>query len=94
MSRNPLNERQEFAAVQRTATPTLCWLWAIPAGKTDRLDERPLTSMALTPEQADRVEVHAARDGWHSFRRVADDNATPDFAGAVRCVTDTARAAR
>lgn len=59
-------------------------LWAIPAGKSDRFDEYPLTSFPLTLEQADKVEAVAAREGWHSFRRVEDTNALPDFVGAVR----------
>lgn len=59
-------------------------LWALPAGSTDRIDERPLTSFPLTAAQADKVEAVAARDGWHGFRRVEDTNALPDFVGAVR----------
>ena len=63
--------------------PNTYWLWAIPAGQVDRLHERPLTSFPLTPDQFARVRAAAERDGWHSFRTVKDDNARPDFAGAV-----------
>lgn len=59
-------------------------VWAIPAGETDRLHERPLTSFTLTREQADKVIAAAQRDGWHGFRLVEDDGAPPDFAKAVR----------
>jgi hypothetical protein len=58
-------------------------LWALPAGETDRLHEHPMTSIPLTAAQADKVEEVAGREGWHSFRRVIDDNEVPDFAGAV-----------
>lgn len=61
-------------------------LWALPAGETDRLHERPLTSFPLTPAQADKVEEAAGRDGWHGFRRAIDDNELPDFAGAIKGV--------
>lgn len=60
------------------------WLWALPRGETDRLHERPLTSMALTAEQAERVERAASADGWHGFRRVVDDHDVPDFGAAVQ----------
>jgi hypothetical protein len=42
-----------------------------------------MTSIPLTAAQADKVEEVAGREGWHSFRRVIDDNEVPDFAGAV-----------
>ncbi len=58
-------------------------LWALPAGATDRIEERPLTSFLLTPEQADKVESVAARDGGHGFRRSVDDNRAPDFAACL-----------
>jgi hypothetical protein len=60
------------------------WLWAIPKGETDRLYERPLTSMALTLAQVEQVTRAAGAEGWHSFRTVPDDNAVPDFAGAIK----------
>ena len=59
------------------------WLWAIPRGKMDRLDERPLTSIALTPKEALRVRKAATRDGWHNFRIVPDTQDAPNFAGAA-----------
>lgn len=60
------------------------WLWAIPAGSTSRMDEKPLTSMALTPEQVNKVKAAASKDGWHSFRTVKDDNGIPDFTKGIR----------
>ena len=67
----------------KTSTTTeagaLYWLWAIPHGKSDRLDEKPLTSMALTSAQVSRVMEVATRDGWHSFRAAPDDNSAPTF---------------
>ena len=71
--------------------PTLYILWAIPSGKTDRLSERPLTSMALTAEQADRVQAAASADGWHRFRRVVDTNEVPDFVRGVTAPSSTSR---
>ena len=59
------------------------WLWAVPRGSTSRLDEKPLTSTTLSPEQVGKVKAAAAKDGWHSFRTVKDGFAPPDFAGAV-----------
>jgi hypothetical protein len=61
-------------------------LWALPAGETDRLYERPLTSFPLTAAQADKVQAVASRDGWHGFRRVEETGDPPDFARAVRGV--------
>ena len=63
------------------ATPKY-WLWAIPQGETDRLHERPLTSFALTLQQAAKVEQRAKEDGWHSFRLVEDTDELPDFTKA------------
>ncbi len=60
------------------------WLWAIPAGHKSRLHEMPLTSFALTRDQADKVKSAARRDGWHSFRLAPDNNDVPDFASAVK----------
>jgi len=59
-------------------------LWAIPAGKRDPLNERPLTSMPLTKEQADKVRSLAAAAGWHSFRLALETDAPPDFAGTIQ----------
>jgi len=59
-------------------------LWALPAGKSDRLDERPLTSFPLTQTQADKVKAAAQRDGWHGFRLVAVTNDLPDFAAGIK----------
>lgn len=59
-------------------------LWALPAGQTDRLYERPLTSFAITSEQADKVRAAAARDGWHGFRLVEETCKIPNFAEAIR----------
>ena len=59
-------------------------LWALPKGKTDRLDEKPLTSMSLTQQQVEKVKAMASKDGWHSFRVQVDDNKIPDFKKAVR----------
>ena len=58
-------------------------LWALPAGQSDRLHERPMTSFPLTAAQADKVQEAAARGGWHGFRRAVDDNSPPDFVGAL-----------
>ena len=55
-------------------------LWALPAGQSDRLYEQPMTSMPLTREECNRVEVAASRDGFHGFRRAMDDGKAPDFA--------------
>jgi len=66
-----------------TAADLRRMLWAIPAGSNDRLDERPLTSMPLTPDQIVKVKAAAAKDGWHSFRTVAEDFDVPDFGAAV-----------
>lgn len=62
-------------------------LWALPAGQTDRLHERPLTSFPITAAHANAVEMAAGRDGWHGFRRVLDTNDAPNFAGAVSLST-------
>ena len=59
------------------------FLWAIPKGSTDRLDEQPLTSFALSPAQVEAVKQAASKDGWHSFRTVPDDNQKPNFAACV-----------
>jgi hypothetical protein len=59
-------------------------LWALPKGSTNRLDEKPLTSVPLTLEQVEKVTAVASRDGWHGFRVVKDDNSIPDFTKAVR----------
>lgn len=68
----------------RCMSDTYYILWALPAGETDRLHERPLTSMPLTLEESERVEAAASRDGWHGFRLVVDRAELPDFAGAVK----------
>ncbi len=60
------------------------WLWAIPKGFTDRLDEAVLTSFPLTKKQAEKVKIAASKDGWHSFRLVKDDNEIPNFAAGVK----------
>lgn len=61
-------------------------LWALPAGKFDRLDEQPLTSFALTQAQATLVQEAAAKDGWHGFRLVPETHEQPvfTFAGIFR----------
>lgn len=59
-------------------------LWARPAGRTDSLDEQPLTSFPLTAAECDVVERHATEAGWHSFRRERETCAVPNFAKAVR----------
>lgn len=59
-------------------------LWALPKGETDRLHERPLTSMSITQAQVDRVKTAASADGWHGFRTTVDDGSAPDFGAAVR----------
>lgn len=59
-------------------------LWALPKGSTDRLEEKPLTSMALTSEQAEKVKQAATKDGWHGFRLQLDDNSVPDFTKGIR----------
>jgi hypothetical protein len=59
-------------------------LWALPKGATDRLHERPLTSMPLTATDVARVKTAAAADGWHGFRTTTEDGSVPDFAAAIR----------
>lgn len=59
-------------------------LWALPKDSNDRLDEKPMTSMALTSKQVEKVKAAASKDGWHSFRVAEDDNELPDFVKAVR----------
>lgn len=54
-------------------------LWALPKGSSDRIDEKPLTSMPLTRSQAEKVKIAAARDGWHGFRLQKEDHTPPDF---------------
>jgi hypothetical protein len=63
---------------------TLVILWALPAGKRDRLHEKPLTSFPITREQADKVQAAATRDGWHGFRRAVETDAPPDFTAGIR----------
>lgn len=58
-------------------------LWALPQGKTDRLDEKPLTSMPLTRVQVQVVTNAARLDGWHSFRTSIDTQAVPNFAAGL-----------
>jgi hypothetical protein len=59
-------------------------LWALPKGSSDRIDEKPMTSMPLTMEQVEKVKQAASKDGWHGFRVQKDDNSIPDFTEAVR----------
>ncbi len=59
-------------------------LWALPKGQTDRLHERPLTSMPITAANVERVKVAASADGWHGFRTMAEDGRVPNFAAAVK----------
>jgi hypothetical protein len=58
-------------------------LWALPKGSSDRMDEKPMTSMPLTVAQVEKVKQAAAKDGWHSFRVQKDDFTAPDFTKAV-----------
>ena len=58
-------------------------LWALPAGKADRLDEQPMTSFPLTAGQAEKVKAVAAKDGWHGFRLQVETNEAPNFAAAL-----------
>lgn len=59
-------------------------LWALPAGKTDRLDEKPLVSFPITTEQAEKVKAVASKDGWHGFRLALETGEIPDFGKGVR----------
>lgn len=66
-----------------TLSESKSWLWAIPAGSNDRIDEYPLTSTALTASQVEQVKIAASKDGWHSFRTVKEDFEVPNFAAAA-----------
>jgi hypothetical protein len=58
-------------------------VWAMPKNSNDRLDEKPLTSMALTAKQVEKVKEAASKDGWHGFRVVEDSNEVPDFTKGI-----------
>jgi hypothetical protein len=58
-------------------------VWAMPKNSNDRLDEKTLTSMALTAKQVEKVKEAASKDGWHGFRVVEDNNELPDFTKAM-----------
>ena len=67
----------------KTHNPKTFILWALPAGKADQLEERPLVSFPITEAQAEKVKAAASRDGWHSFRLALETGGPPDFAKAV-----------
>jgi hypothetical protein len=58
-------------------------VWAMPKNSNDRLDEKTLTSMALTAKQVEKVKEAASKDGWHGFRVVEDSNEVPDFTKGI-----------
>ena len=58
-------------------------LWALPAGKADRLEEKPLVSFPITAEQAEKVKAVASKDGWHGFRLVLETGGQPDFVKGI-----------
>lgn len=59
-------------------------LWGLPKGSTDRIDEKVLYTQGKTLEQIEAVKIHAAADGWHSFRvQVLDLDEKPDFSKGV-----------
>ena len=62
------------------ATETV--IWALPAGKHNRLYEQIMICNrgVLTKADCAKVKAAAVKDGWHSFRVVQMDlNAKPDF---------------
>jgi hypothetical protein len=62
------------------STQTEYVLWGLPAGSSDRLDEKVLYTQGKTVEQIDAIKARAAQDGWHSFRvQTLDLSAAPDF---------------
>ncbi len=69
---------------EHAASPKKFFLWALPAGQTDRLHERPLTSMSLTADQLEKVKTAASKDGWHGFRSAPDSNDLPDFTAGLK----------
>lgn len=75
---------EERRSIIVEAAETKYILWAIPKGKTDRLDEVPLTSMPISQANVDRVKKAAGADGWHSFRTTVEDGAVPDFGRAIK----------
>lgn len=61
-------------------------IWALPAGKHDRLYEQIMICNRGPLSKADcaKVKAAAAKDGWHSFRVVQMDlNAKPDFSKSL-----------
>jgi hypothetical protein len=58
------------------------------------MDERPMTSMALTLEQVNKVIAAASKDGWHSFRIVEDTDEIPDFTKSIRGMSHQKRLRR
>jgi hypothetical protein len=58
-------------------------LWGLPAGKSNRLDEKPLVSFPITAAQAEKVKAVASKDGWHGFRLALEDHRVPEFGKAV-----------
>lgn len=57
-------------------------IWAIPAGKTDALDEQIMVGGMglLSAANIERVKSAAGADGWHSFRVVTLDlSVAPEF---------------
>ena len=65
-------------------------VWALPAGKADRLYEQIMICNrgVLTAADCAKVKAAASKDGWHSFRVVEMDlNAKPDFVKSLLGVT-------
>ena len=72
-----------LAQLEHLAGPARYILRALPEGSNDPLRESPMTSMPLTTAECAKVQAAARADGWHSFRRVMDTNAVPDFASTL-----------
>ena len=65
-------------------------IWALPAGKSDRLYEQLMICNRGVIATADcaKIKAAASKDGWHSFRVVQMDlNAKPDFVKSLLGVT-------
>ena len=59
-------------------------LWALPAGETDRLYEKIMSSHCRTVHDCQRIKALAEKDGWHSFRIThLDLTGKPDFIGPL-----------
>ncbi len=58
-------------------------IWALPAGATDRLHERPIAYHCRNREDVQRVIDASTADGWHGHRIQVLDGTLPDFGATV-----------